>query len=235
MSKSTVSYRHQTHDGPMRNSPSSSNGVTFNLDNSDAVAGYMPARRQQNSGPRRTQMRSTSEALRSSLRDSDSDADRNQAVAPSPSASSTTSTSSSFSRNRTYKYPTGTTPPSSSMSLSDVHSTTGSTSSHSNSQAGTPVTRRPPSRTDSRVPSASNVLKGGRQEVPRTSSASPAAPQSRWQRLFSSFKKNRGASGTGPSHSSDSHCLKHSHNCSNSFLKAGISNMKGYKKANQDR
>ena len=68
--------------------------------------------------------------------------------------------------------------------------------------------------------------------------------QSRWQKLFSSFKKskNGGVShssahshGSGPAHSEDAFSLKHSHNCSNSFLKAGISNMKGYKKANQDR
>ncbi len=32
-----------------------------------------------------------------------------------------------------------------------------------------------------------------------------------------------------------SYRLKHSHNCSNEELRAGISNMKGYKKANQDR
>ena len=68
--------------------------------------------------------------------------------------------------------------------------------------------------------------------------------QSRWQKLFSSFKKNKNGAvnqsggnnhGSGPAHSEDAFSLKHSHNCSNSFLKAGISNMKGYKKANQDR
>ena len=68
--------------------------------------------------------------------------------------------------------------------------------------------------------------------------------QSRWQKLFSSFKKNRNGAvsqtgttnhGNAPVHSDDAFSLKHSHNCSNSFLKAGISNMKGYKKANQDR
>jgi len=31
------------------------------------------------------------------------------------------------------------------------------------------------------------------------------------------------------------HSLKHSHNCSNTTLRAGVSNMKGYKKSNQDR
>ena len=68
--------------------------------------------------------------------------------------------------------------------------------------------------------------------------------QSRWQKLFSSFKKSKNGAvnhsggnnhGSGPAHSEDAFSLKHSHNCSNSFLKAGISNMKGYKKANQDR
>ena len=68
--------------------------------------------------------------------------------------------------------------------------------------------------------------------------------QSRWQKLFSSFKKTKNGAvsnstgnnhGSGPAHSDDAFSLKHSHNCSNSFLKAGISNMKGYKKANQDR
>ena len=68
--------------------------------------------------------------------------------------------------------------------------------------------------------------------------------QSRWQKLFSTFKKNKNGGngnfgahghGSGPAHSEDAFSLKHSHNCSNSFLKAGISNMKGYKKANQDR
>ena len=59
--------------------------------------------------------------------------------------------------------------------------------------------------------------------------------KSRWQRLFSAFRKNKYGGGGAGSHSSDTFCLKHSHNCSNSFLRAGISNMKGYKKANQDR
>ena len=72
----------------------------------------------------------------------------------------------------------------------------------------------------------------------------PNAQQSRWQKLFSSFKKNKNGAtsnssgnnhGSGPAHAEDAFSLKHSHNCSNSFLKAGISNMKGYKKANQDR
>lgn len=51
--------------------------------------------------------------------------------------------------------------------------------------------------------------------------------KSRWQRLLGAFRRNRSAE--------DAHCLKHSHNCSNATLRAGISNMKGYKKVNQDR
>ena len=61
---------------------------------------------------------------------------------------------------------------------------------------------------------------------------------SRWQKLFSAFKKNKGGgsgSGGGAGGNTEAFCLKHSHNCSNSFLRAGISNMKGYKKTNQDR
>lgn len=74
--------------------------------------------------------------------------------------------------------------------------------------------------------------------------ASPAASrlgcqhhqQSKWQKLLSAFRKNRSSSShSSASHSADAFCLKHSHDCSNSFLRAGISNMKGYKKANQDR
>ena len=77
-------------------------------------------------------------------------------------------------------------------------------------------------------------------DVASTASAPPMTlnNKSRWQRLFSAFRKNKyghGGNGGAGSHSSDAFCLKHSHNCSNSFLRAGISNMKGYKKANQDR
>ena len=82
--------------------------------------------------------------------------------------------------------------------------------------------------------------------TPTTSSRPHASnvPQSRWQKLFSSFKKSKNSTvnsssgsshGSGSAHAEDAFSLKHSHNCSNSFLKAGISNMKGYKKANQDR
>ena len=97
-------------------------------------------------------------------------------------------------------------------------------------------------------------LRSVRISVPPTTSTSssissmsrqhPNAQQSRWQKLFSSFKKNKNGAvsntsssnhGSGPAHAEDAFSLKHSHNCSNSFLKAGISNMKGYKKANQDR
>ena len=52
------------------------------------------------------------------------------------------------------------------------------------------------------------------------------------------MKKNKGGgsgSGGGAGGNTEAFCLKHSHNCSNSFLRAGISNMKGYKKTNQDR
>jgi hypothetical protein len=63
-------------------------------------------------------------------------------------------------------------------------------------------------------------------------SASPA-PLSKWQKLFSAFKKTKTT--TGVTSSAEAYRLKHSHNCSNSLLRAGISNMKGYKKANQDR
>ena len=100
------------------------------------------------------------------------------------------------------------------------------------------------------VPSPRSV----RISVPPTTSSSttvgsmsrqhPNVQQSRWQKLFSSFKKSKNGAvsnpsgsnhGSGPAHAEDAFSLKHSHNCSNSFLKAGISNMKGYKKANQDR
>ena len=59
---------------------------------------------------------------------------------------------------------------------------------------------------------------------------------------MSSLRKTRvdddgGASGGGSAAAATAaaYRLKHSHNCSNSELRAGVSNMKGYKKANQDR
>ena len=87
--------------------------------------------------------------------------------------------------------------------------------------------------------STSSLTSRAASDTPSTSSAPPAvmtSNKSRWQKLFSALKKNKGGGGAaGPGGSADAFCLKHSHNCSNSFLRAGISNMKGYKKANQDR
>lgn len=64
------------------------------------------------------------------------------------------------------------------------------------------------------------------------STSTPSAGKSRWQKLFSALKKGKGA---GDESHEDTYRLKHSHNCSNEAVKAGISNMKGYKKTNQDR
>ena len=47
--------------------------------------------------------------------------------------------------------------------------------------------------------------------------------ESRWQKLLNSFKTKKREAG---SHQ-DSFSLKHSHNCANSRLKVGVSNMKG--------
>ena len=55
--------------------------------------------------------------------------------------------------------------------------------------------------------------------------------ESRWHKLLSSFRTRR----LGPGGGAETHSLKHSHNCANSRLRAGVSNMKGYKKTNQDR
>ena len=55
--------------------------------------------------------------------------------------------------------------------------------------------------------------------------------ESRWHKLLSSFRTRR----LGPGGCAETHSLKHSHNCANSRLRAGVSNMKGYKKTNQDR
>lgn len=57
-----------------------------------------------------------------------------------------------------------------------------------------------------------------------------AGRESRWHKLFNSFK-NKKREGNAPSDFS----LKHSHNCANSRVRVGVSNMKGYKKNNQDR
>ncbi len=71
----------------------------------------------------------------------------------------------------------------------------------------------------------------------------------RWRKLLASLRKTRvddagagagaGAGGGGGNGGAAglaaSYRLKHSHNCSNSELRVGVSNMKGYKKANQDR
>ena len=60
--------------------------------------------------------------------------------------------------------------------------------------------------------------------------------RSRWQRLLGAFRRSKhGAGGAGKGNPEDAHKRKHSHNCSNAVLRAGISNMKGYKKVNQDR
>jgi hypothetical protein len=56
---------------------------------------------------------------------------------------------------------------------------------------------------------------------------------------LSAFRKSKSGSRPeglfGSSSSEQAFRLKHSHNCANAALRAGISNMKGYKKANQDR
>ena len=110
-----------------------------------------------------------------------------------------------------------------------------SSSYSNNSQgSGTPVNRR------ARVPKEKEKARTSPREVQHTPvqhATLPLPQPSRWQKLFSTFKKNRSSSGGGssPNAGENSHCLKHSHNCSNSQLRAGISNMKGYKKANQDR
>ena len=57
-----------------------------------------------------------------------------------------------------------------------------------------------------------------------------AGRESRWHKLFNSFK-NKKREGNASSDFS----LKHSHNCANSRVRVGVSNMKGYKKNNQDR
>ena len=85
-----------------------------------------------------------------------------------------------------------------------------------------------------------NKLPCTQSRTPSTASAPPMTTNNKsgWQKLFSAFKKNKGGkdgSGGGAGASSEAFCVKHSHNCSNSFLRAGISNMKGYKKSNQDR
>ena len=56
--------------------------------------------------------------------------------------------------------------------------------------------------------------------------------ESRWHKLLSSFRTRKSEAGGGQS---ESFSLKHSHNCANSRLRVGVSNMKGYKKSNQDR
>ena len=58
------------------------------------------------------------------------------------------------------------------------------------------------------------------------------AQESRWRKLLSSMKRGGGREGGGPGHS-ESFSLKHSHNCANNSLRAGVSNMMGYKKSNQ--
>ncbi len=56
--------------------------------------------------------------------------------------------------------------------------------------------------------------------------------ESRWRKLLGSLKLG-GREGAGAGHS-DSYSLKHSHNCANSHLRVGVSNMMGYKKSNQE-
>ena len=56
--------------------------------------------------------------------------------------------------------------------------------------------------------------------------------ESRWHKLLSSFRTRKSGDGAGQN---ESFSLKHSHNCANSRLRVGVSNMKGYKKSNQDR
>ena len=46
--------------------------------------------------------------------------------------------------------------------------------------------------------------------------------ESRWHKLFNTFRNKRKEGGG----QNDSFCLKHSHNCANSRLKVGVSNMK---------
>ena len=85
--------------------------------------------------------------------------------------------------------------------------------------------------------STSSLASKSPSEASSVASAPPLTNKSKWHKLFSAFKKNKGPGhhGANSGNANDAFCLKHSHNCSNSFLRAGISNMKGYKKANQDR
>ena len=85
--------------------------------------------------------------------------------------------------------------------------------------------------------STSSLASKSPSEASSVASAPPLTNKSKWHKLFSAFKKNKGPGGHGANsgNANDAFCLKHSHNCSNSFLRAGISNMKGYKKTNQDR
>ncbi len=106
-----------------------------------------------------------------------------------------------------------------------------STSSLTSTRTPSTTASSTPTSASSSSASTASGLTGG---VPGASGSG----KSRWQKLFSAFKKNKhnsSGSGQGTGSASDAYCLKHSHNCSNSFLRAGISNMKGYKKANQDR
>ena len=83
--------------------------------------------------------------------------------------------------------------------------------------------------------STSSLASKSPSEVSSVASAPPLTNKSKWHKLFSAFKKNKGQGSANSGNANDAFCLKHSHNCSNSFLRAGISNMKGYKKTNQDR
>ena len=262
MSKSNLSTYHHNRSGGGGSGSRHGGGVTFSLDSTSSSDS--PDRVHRNVQRRQQQQQSSpnisnGHRLRHGL-DSDSDVEhmrskpassRNLDVV-SPSASSTTSTSSSafggrcnsrhmYTPHQASSSGHATSSGNSAMSLLSE----GSSSCSNNSQgSGTPVNRRTRTPKEQRTPSPRSQsvtsprgCSGPPQPPPSQHQASPQLPQpSRWQKLFSTFKKNRGPAGTGSSPSaSDSHCLKHSHNCSNSQLRAGISNMKGYKKANQDR
>ena len=90
-----------------------------------------------------------------------------------------------------------------------------------------------PSTTTATASTSSSSASSSTSAASASTTTTAAASMSKWQKLFSAFKKTKSSS--GPANSAEAHRLKHSHNCSNSLLRAGISNMKGYKKANQDR
>ncbi len=137
---------------------------------------------------------------------------------------------------------------------SDV-AVTPSTASTGTGTAPTMATRGAAAMTTENVEAAVACKSPSRSCMSGRSSAGAAAAaatsgKSRWRKLLSSLRKTKvsadaeaggdqvasgGGGGGKGAGGVAAYRLKHSHNCSNSELRAGISNMKGYKKANQDR